>query len=112
MYGPSDRAPSLADAGRDRSARRPDGIRLLDRTACWTIRAGRALEFEGQAAGVAATGVELRGMVREGEKMPPENFIEPKPSGVKLCLGLFEPLLRDQHVGKPPANLRIVARKC
>jgi hypothetical protein len=50
-------------------------------------------------------------MVREGEQVSPKKLIEAKPCGVELCLGLFEPLLRDQHVGKTPPDLRIAARK-
>ena len=77
-------------------------MRLLDRTACRTIRDIRAREFERPPAVVAAAGVELRGMVREGEQVFPRSSSKPRPCGVELCLGLFEPLLRDQHVGKTP----------
>ena len=61
-----------------------------------TIRDIRASELERPPTVVAAAGVELRGMVREGELMSPKKLIEAKPCGVELCLGLFEPLLRDQ----------------
>ena len=84
-------------------------MRLLDRTACWTICDIRTREFERPPAVIAAAGVELSGMVREGEQMSPKKLIETKPCGVELCLGLFEPLLHDQHVGKTPPDLRIAA---
>ena len=82
-----------------------------ERTACRTIRDIRAREFERPPAVVAAAGVELRGMVREGEQVSLKKLLEAKPCGVELCLGLFEPPLRDQHVGKTPPDLRIAARK-
>jgi hypothetical protein len=67
---------------------RRDRTRLLDRTACRTIRDIRAREFERPPAVVAAAGVELRGMVCEGEQVSPKKLIEAKPCGVELCLGL------------------------
>ena len=84
-------------------------MRLLDRTACRTICDIRVRERP--AAVVAAAGVELRGMVRESEPVSPKQLIEAKPCRVELCLGLFEPLLCDQHVGKTPPDLGIAARK-
>jgi hypothetical protein len=53
-----------------------DRMRLLDRTACRTIRDIRAREFERPPAAVAAAGVELRGMVCEGEQVSPKKLIE------------------------------------
>src|SRR5262245_8545152 len=90
-------------------AHRRDRVRLLDRTACGTIRDIRPREFERSPAVVAATGVELRGMIREGEQMFSQKLIEATACGVELCLGFFEPFLRDQHVGKTPPDLRIAA---
>ena len=79
-----------------------DRMRLLDGTARRTIRDIRARELERPPAIVAAAGVELRGMVREGEQMSPKKLIEAGPCGIELSLGLFEPALRSQHIGKAP----------
>src|SRR5882672_3714489 len=87
-----------------------DCTRLLHRGARRTISDIRARELERAPTVVAAAGVELRGMVREGEQVLPEKLLEAKPCGVEVGLRLFEPLLRDQHVGKAPADLRIAAR--
>jgi len=38
-------------------------------------------------------------------------LLEAKPYRLELCLRLFESPLCGQHVGKPPADLRIAARK-
>src|SRR5262249_28550695 len=46
-----------------------DRMCLPDCTACRTIRDVRPREFERPPAIVAATGVELRGMIREREQM-------------------------------------------
>ena len=89
----------------------PRSRALLERAARRTIRDIHARELERPPAVVAAAGVELRGMVREGEQVSPKKLIEAKPCGVELSLGLFEPFLRDQHVGKAPSDLRIAARK-
>ena len=71
-------------------------MRLLDRTACRATRDVRAREFECPPAVVAAAGVELSSMVREGERVSPKKLIEAKPRGVELCLGL-ELLLQHKH---------------
>jgi hypothetical protein len=84
---------------------------LLDRTACRAICDIRAREFERPPAVVAAASVELRGMIRKGERVSPEKLIEANTCGVELYLGLFEPLLREQHVGQTPPNFRIAARQ-
>src|SRR5215470_19414037 len=86
-------------------------MRLLDRTACGTIGDIRAREIERPPAIVAAAGVELRGMVREGEQMPLKKLIEAKTRDVELSLGLFALALRNQHIGKTPIDFRITARK-
>ena len=86
-------------------------MRLLECTTRRAIRDIRAREFERPPAVIAAASVELRGMVREGEQVSLKKLIEAKACGLELCLGLFEPALRDQHVGKTPPNLWIVARK-
>src|SRR5215469_5780617 len=84
---------------------------LLDRTARGTISDIRARELERPPAIVAAAGVELCGMVREGQQMPSKKLIEAKPCGIELSLGLFELALRNQHIGKTPIDFRIAARK-
>src|SRR5215469_3299723 len=43
--------------------------------------------------------------------MPSKKLIEAKPCGIELSLGLFEPALRNQHIGKTPIDFRIAARK-
>ena len=86
-----------------------DCMLLLDRTARGTISDIRARELERPPAIVAAAGVELRGMVREGEQVFFKKLFKAGSCGIELCLGLFEPLLRDQHVGKAPTDLRIAA---
>jgi hypothetical protein len=86
-------------------------LRLPDRTPCRTIPDIRVREFARPAAVVASARGELRGMVREGEQMPPKKLIDCKPCGVELCLSLCEPPLRAQHVGKTPSDLQITARK-
>src|SRR5262249_26181942 len=60
---------------------------------------------------VAAGGVELGCMVSEGEQVFSKKLIETAPCRVELRLGLFKPALRDQHVGKPPLDLRITTRE-
>ena len=87
-----------------------DRMRLVDRAECRTIRNIHARELECPPTVVAAAGVELRCMVREGEQVLPEKLIEAKPCGLELNLGLFESPLRGQDVGQTPANLRIAAR--
>ena len=89
-----------------------DRMRLFDRTACRTIRNINTREFQSPPTVVAAAGVELRGMVGERECVSPKEIIEATACGIELCLGLFEPFLRDQHVSKTPPDLRIPARKC
>src|SRR4030095_1266391 len=86
-------------------------VRLPDRTMCRTICDIRTREFERPPAVVSAGGVELRGMVRESEQVSLKKLIEAKARGVELCLRLFKPFLRDEHVGKTPPDLRIAARK-
>src|SRR5262249_1443067 len=88
-----------------------DGMRLLERTARRTIGDIRARELERPPAIVAAAGVELSGMIREGEQMPLKKLIEAKTRDVELSLGLFELALRNQHIGKAPIDFRITARK-
>ena len=88
-----------------------DRMRLLDRTACWTIRHIRSREFKCPAAVVTAAGVKLGGVVSEGEQVSPKKLIEAGPRCFELRVGLFESLLRNQHVGKAPSDLRIAARK-
>ena len=68
-------------------------IRLLDGTARGTIGDIGAREFERPPAIIAAAGVELRGMVRESEQMPPQELIEAGPRGIELSLGLFDTCL-------------------
>ena len=79
-----ERNPTLASS----SASHRDRPRLLDRTACRTIRDIRAREFERPPAVVAAAGVELRGMIREGEPVSRKKLIEANTCGVELCLSL------------------------
>jgi hypothetical protein len=86
-------------------------IHLLDRTACRTIRYIRVRNLERPSAVGAAAGVELRGMVREGEQVFAKKIIKAKPRGVELWLSFVEPLLRDQRVGKTRPDLRIAAPK-
>jgi hypothetical protein len=82
---------------------------LLDRPACRTIRGFDAREFERPPAIIAAASLELRCMVRKSEQVFPKKLFETKSRGVELCLSLFEPPLRDQHIGKTPPNLRTSA---
>src|SRR5215475_10421835 len=103
------RCTPRADRLQPSSAFNCNCIRLLDRTAGRTIGDIRARKFKRPPAVVAAGGVEFRRMVRESEQVSFKKFIEAKPGGVELCLGLFEPVLRDQHVGKTPPDLRIAA---
>jgi hypothetical protein len=91
--------------------RHRDRIGLLDRTACRTIRDIRARELERPPAVVAAASVELRGMIREGEPVPPKKLIEANTCGVELGLASSNLCLGDQHVGQPPPHLRIAARQ-
>ncbi|HEX3341444.1 MAG TPA: hypothetical protein VHT68_19985 [Pseudolabrys sp.] len=72
-------------------------MRLLDRTACRTIRDIRARKFKRPPAVVAAAGAELSSMLREGERVSPKKLIEAKPRGVELPFGLFELLLQHKH---------------
>src|SRR6516225_11151549 len=88
-----------------------DCTHLLNGTACGTIGDIRARQLKRPPAIVAAAGVELRGMVREGEQMPPKELIEADPRVIELFVGLFEPALRNQRIGETPAHLRIAARK-
>src|SRR5262245_44501134 len=67
-----------------------DDAGLLERAACGTIRDVRAGELEGPPAVVAAAGVELGGMVGEGEQVSPKKLIELQAGGVELRLGLFD----------------------
>ena len=46
----------------------------------------------------AAASIELRGVVREGEGL--RRSASNPNRGASLCLGILEPVLRDQHVGK------------
>src|SRR5262245_40659076 len=62
-------------------------------------------------AGVAASGVGFRRMIREGEQVFPEQLFEPGSGGLELFPGLFESILGKKHVGKTPADLRITARE-
>jgi hypothetical protein len=86
-------------------------LRLLDRPACRSIRDIRAGELERPPVLVAAADVELRSMIRKGERVSLKKLFEAKPRGVELRLGLFEPLLRDQHIGKAPPDFWITARR-
>src|SRR5215831_18256049 len=88
-----------------------DCTHLLKGTACGTIGDIRARELERPPAIVAAAGVELRGMVREGEQMPLKKLIEAKTRDVELSLRLFELALRNQQIGKTPIDFWITARK-
>src|SRR5215510_5018059 len=83
-----------------RCADRCDRIGLLDRTACRTIRDVRARKLERPSAVVAAAGVELRGMVREGERVFLEQLFETRARRIEMSLRLFEPVLRFQNVGQ------------
>lgn len=86
-------------------------MRLLDSTACGTIGYIDTHEFERSPAIVAAAGIELRGMVGEGERVLAKKLIEAIASGIELPFGLFAPALRNQHISKTPTDLRIAARK-
>src|ERR1044071_6766776 len=88
-----------------------DRVRLLDRTAGQTVRDIRAREFECSPAIIAATGVELRAMVREGEQMFRKQLLESDAGCIELCLGLGKSPLRGPNVGKTPRDLRIATRK-
>jgi hypothetical protein len=72
-----------------------DGVRLLYRTTCGSVCDIRSREFERPPTVVAAAGVELCSVVREGEQVSAKKFFEARPCGVELRLCLFEPLLRD-----------------
>ena len=87
------------------------GVYLLDRTAGRSICDIRAREFERPPAVVAAARVELRRMVRESEQVSLKKPLEARPCGFEMHLGVFEPSLRAQHVGKPPMDLGIAARE-
>jgi hypothetical protein len=50
-------------------------------------------------------------MVGEGEKVSAKKLLVANPCGFELCLGLFEPRLRDEHIGETPPDLRIAARQ-
>jgi hypothetical protein len=76
-----------------------------------TIRDIRARKFERPPAVVAAAGVELRGMVGEGEQVFLEKRLEAQSRGVELRLGLFSPFLRVSTIGKAPPHLWIAARE-
>src|SRR5215471_5290918 len=89
-----------------------DRMCLPDCTACRTIRDVRPREFERAPAVIAATGVELRGMIREREQMFAQKLLEATACSFELYLGFFEPVLRNQHVGKTPSDLWIAAREC
>src|SRR5262245_47428458 len=88
-----------------------DCTRLVHGAARRSIRDIQACQLERQPEVVAAAGVELGGMVGKGEPVSSEKSVEATPRGVELCLGLFEPLLRCEHVRETPPNLRIVARE-
>src|SRR5262249_54967885 len=96
--------PSSAFAG--------DRMCLRDCTACRPIRDVRWRELERARAVIAATGVELRGMSREREQMFAQKLLEATACSFELYLGFFEPVLRNQHVGKTPSDLWIAAREC
>jgi hypothetical protein len=81
---------------------------MLDRPASRTIRGFDVRGFERPPAIIAAASVELRCMVCKSEQVFPKKLFETKSCGVELCLCLFEPPLRDQHIGKTPPNLRIL----
>lgn len=59
---------------------------------------------------VAAAGVELRGVVRKGEKVFLKKLVEAGSSGAKFRLGFLEPILRNKHLGEAPADFRVTAR--
>src|SRR5262249_55436041 len=82
-----------------------DRMSLFDRAACRSISDVRVREFECPPTVVAAAGIEFRRMVSESKQMFPEKLLETMARCVELCLGLFEPLLRDKHVGKMPLDL-------
>ena len=86
--------------------------RLLDGTTCWTVRCIGASEFERPSAIVAATGVERRSVVRDGQQVLFKKPVEGTTCGIQLHLGLLRPPLCHQHVGETPLNLRLVAREC
>jgi hypothetical protein len=88
-----------------------DRMRLFDRTACRTIRNINTREFQSPPTVVAAAGVELRGMVGKREYVSPKEIIEATACGVELCLGLFEPFLRNQHVSGAGEPRRLRTRR-
>src|SRR5262245_41419015 len=50
-------------------------------------------------------------MVGEGEGVSAQKLFEAEPCGLELYFGVLEPRLREQYVGKTPADLRIAARQ-
>src|SRR5262245_41801993 len=78
---------------------------------CRAVRAVRTRKLERPPAVVAATGIELRSVICEGEQVPFKKLLKAGPCSIELTFGLFEPSLHDQRVGKPPRDLRITARK-
>jgi hypothetical protein len=106
--------PLLAPSWRVRASARTSSSAMA--SACLTARRVErfstfARELERPPVVVAAAGVKLRSMIREGEQMSSEQLFEARPCSFKLPLALFQPALRNQHIGKAPPGLRIAARK-
>src|SRR4029450_13437688 len=78
---------------------RRDRVHLPDRTAGRAVRAIEGRELERPPAVVSATGVELRGMVREGEQVSAQKIIEAGPCGLEVEFGGLKLLLRDENLG-------------
>jgi hypothetical protein len=87
-----------------------DHLHQIDRPTGRTIRDIKARKFEGLRVIVAAAGVELRGVVRKGEKVFLKKLVEAGSSGAKFRLGFLEPILRNKHLGEAPADFRVTAR--
>ena len=73
---------------------------LLDRTACTTIFDIRARQFERPPVVVAAASIELRSVVREASRCLPRFSSKPERAASSCLSPLFEPSLRNQHIGK------------
>src|ERR1043166_7971126 len=84
-------------------------MQLPDGTAGRAVRDIGARKLEAPPAVVAARGVELRTMVRKGEQVPAQQFVEAGPCGLELVRRGAQPALRAQGVGETPVDLGVAA---
>jgi hypothetical protein len=87
-----------------------DRVHLPGRTTRRTIRSVHARKRERAPAIIAATGIEFRRVISEGEQVFPGKCLEPYSRGFEISLAFFEPLLRHQRIRETPSDLRITAR--